>query len=329
MAKARKAVDVGVNQRSVDRQEDKAIESIAELHSSGKKETGPVEMNDVGEDVSEFDQMESKAAARAKVEKEMREAKAELDKAASKGKKAEAKEELPVSLESMRREISNVVHAGLSAAKSAQPQDPLDAEIDQITVVRQKEKTKAKVKQQLQEASMDLAEARGSDETLLLQEEESKEAAKAATPAIPAATAKAPGPPNAPIQEVKKDEKKPARIASKAPAAPKDDAGINEALKAQHKKNQLSLAAVDPLKHDPTPYSQDEFDKEVQSIQQFPLKDEDIIAQAKAARVPWSQRKDKSEKKVFEPAPPPAKTNSTIKAPLSTPAPAPSNSSMW
>merc|ERR1711959_631676 len=70
---AEKTVTEQTGQRSLEHKEDKAIDKALALrdHQNGETESNAVENDDVGEAVSAFYKMETKAAARAKVVKEM------------------------------------------------------------------------------------------------------------------------------------------------------------------------------------------------------------------------------------------------------------------
>merc|ERR1711934_934957 len=98
------------------------------------------------------------------------------------------------------------VKAEMAKANVVATEDPLDKEIDQISVVRAREKAKDQVKQQLAQAtqSMDLAEA--NDEVTHQHKTMSwiqLGAGGAGGSGMPAAKPAAPSPPNTPVADVK------------------------------------------------------------------------------------------------------------------------------
>merc|ERR1712167_236502 len=109
-----------------------------------------------------------------------------------------------------------------------------DSAIDQIAVVRKKEKVKAEVKKELilAKRNEDLAEARGGKTVLLQVDMETKPLPE-----------RAPGPPNPSINEVKKEVPR-SKPMSGGPPAPADEASLTTALAAVKPNSTISRAPL-------------------------------------------------------------------------------------
>jgi len=291
---ARQTIDKQVGVKSLSEHLDEDIDKVGALH-------GVANSADVGEGMS-VEAMEkeeakeaAKAAARAKVMAQMKKAKEAMHAATvtMSGDSTEAlgEDAQTDSLDTMKLAIKKIEQDDMASVQKVQ--SPLDSAIDQIAVVRKKEKVKAEVKKELLLAKRneDLAEARGGNTVLLQVDTETKPLAE-----------RAPGPPNPPIAEVKKEVPR-SKPMSGGASAPADEVSLTAALAAAKPNSTISRAPLpDPaLANDPD-FSPDELKKEAEKVASYPITNDEVMKMAKAMRVPWNS-KDKP-KPEYENGPP-------------------------
>jgi len=247
-----------------------------------------------------------KAAAKAKVMRALRKARASLAKAQRGGKKA-TKAAAHVghfrdaSISDMKTLVSASVKAEMAKANVVATEDPLDKEIDQISVVRAREKAKDQVKQQLAQAaeSMDLAES--NDETPKHQPPTMSWIQLGMGSGMPAAKPPPPSPPNVPVADVKKDIPAKKALARATPKAPAGGAAMDSALKAaKPAKSPISTKKLPP-KPDPN-FSQADIDSAVKKISEFPMTDKDATKEGEKNQKSWDDKKKPKSRKATGPA---------------------------
>lgn len=304
---AEKQVDSTMGLHPVHREIDDTIHKLAVLRGMGKKqETSHSDMGE-GAGASAVEAAMAKAAAKAKVMRALRKARASLAKAQRGGKKA-TKAATHVghfrdaSISDMKTLVSASVKAEMAKANVVATEDPLDKEIDQISVVRAREKAKDQVKQQLAQAaeSMDLAES--NDETPKHQPPTMSWIQLGMGSGMPAAKPPPPSPPNVPVADVKKDIPAKKALARATPKAPAGGAAMDSALKAaKPAKSPISTKKLPPKPGDPN-FSQADIDSAVKKISEFPMTDKDATKEGEKNQKSWDDKKKPKSRKATGPA---------------------------
>lgn len=308
--------------------EDQAIHKLALLRGMGKKPAAVEPSGDVGEGLSAVEaamaeeQAEAKRAkVKAKVMKALRKAQASMSQAQGAQEQHKVGDILsgqpmyskhsdnPIS--DMKRLVAKTVAAGMTKAQVAAPEDPLDAAIDKITIVRNREKTKDNVRKQLAQAqhSMDLAESndevKGSsvDSYLQVLAGTFARSTPGAGSGMPAAAPAPPGPKNKPVAEVNKETPPSKPLARSTPQAPSGGSGLSSALSAaKGTKSSVSTKKV-PEKADPK-FSKEELEKAARKIQEYAMSDKDATKEGEKQNKPWDEKKKTKSRKVSGPAMP-------------------------
>jgi len=207
-------------------------------------------------------------------------------------------------VDEMKSLIDSQVKSAERMATEQPPEDPLDKAIDQIKVVRAREKVKAQVRSNLANAKY-LANIERNAETFL-QESESAPGDPGQT--LPQSKVAPPGPPNAPVKEV--EEQAPAKLAlgRSTVVAPPPGAGLDTALRSQSAPLETEKPVPPAIGKD---FSMAEIDEEVKSIDAYPISRDEAINEAVGKLVPWHQRPDPPNKKAKGPGIPETEVKTT------------------
>lgn len=223
----------------------------------------------------------------------------------------------------------------------ADDQDPLDAEIDQIAVVRKRLADTSKVRRALDEAHAQMARARGAIDMIEVEEaaeptEKKADTTPAAEKSMPPPQRAPPGPPLPPVKEVKKEIPQAAPLGRSTPEAADPKAAL-EAIKAAAAAagNVLKRTPDDPLKHLPGGFTKEQVMTEIKALEAYPMTEEEATKEFQSKQIPYDQRTFKKKKvevvKIPEKKPdpkknpltaPPTKPNVKV-APMPPPAPPP------
>lgn len=293
-SRARHRIDTAMRVLPMNHEIDATINKLAKLRGIGNQQESS--HHDVGEGVSAVQAAMAKAKAKAKVMRALHKAQESLAKAQKTPSHKQGQHRIAddANIEELKDLVSTSIKRDMAQAHVARPEDPLDAAIDQISVVRAREKTKAKVQHQLAQASesMDLAEANDEPhKNMLLQL-----GGGSGMPAVPPAP---PSPPNAPVAEVKKDIPASKPLARSTPKAPAGGSGLDSALNSGKGKDNSSEPV--PPKKDPN-ISQSEMDKAIKKIAEFPMSNKEATKEGEKQTKAWDDRKKPKSRKVAGPA---------------------------
>jgi len=193
--------------------------------------------------------------------------------------------ENPDPVDEMKSVIRAEIHDGeFTAAPS--PEDPLDRAIDQITVVRNREKMHdlpGSVEMLSEEEEIPV-KTNKDDKT---KTDDGCPPAKVGPDGMPESERAPDGPPNPPVVDVEPDVFQRIPLASKAPKAPADAAALDSALQqmgAPTKTHEASSADGNSTD------SKTKVDEEIKQIKGHPISDEEAINEAVSKLVPWEHR---------------------------------------
>jgi len=191
----------------------------------------------------------------------------------------------------------------------ADDQDPLDAEIDQIAVVRKRLADTSKVRRALDEAHAQMARARGAIDMIEVEEaaeptekkadttEKKADTTPAAEKSMPPPARAPPGPPLPKVKEVKKEIPQPAPLGRSTPEAA-DPAAALAAIKAAAAAagNVLKRTPDDPLKHLPGGFTKEQVMTEIKALEAYPMTEEEATKEFQSKQIPYDQRTFKKDK---------------------------------